>query len=338
MPDGPVCPKKRVMMPVPSDLLGAEALSPLSGSPLVLLAPGDPVPAGAVAVLVDRAGALPPADPAAYDALVTTHADAPAPWVSVAPERLEAQLEAVRQTAAQAPVATAMLARLLRLGQGLPFDTALELESLAYSALLGGGEFTRWLAGTERKSSGEQAVPPVRYDRDGEHVTLTLASPGNRNAMTAAMRDGLWEMLANVLEDPSLPHLTLRAEGRCFSTGGDLAEFGTARDLAAAHVIRTRRSCARLLHRLGDRAEARLHGACIGSGIEVPAAAMRRIAAPDLVVQLPELRMGLIPGAGGTVSLARAIGRHRLLWCVLGAFRIGAAQALDWGLIHAIEP
>jgi enoyl-CoA hydratase/carnithine racemase len=63
----------------------------------------------------------------------------------------------------------------------------------------------------------------------------------------------------------------------------------------------------------------------------------RRLATPDLIVQLPELRMGLIPGAGGTVSLARAIGRHRLLWLVLGAFRIGADTALDWGLIHAIE-
>ena len=43
-------------------------------------------------------------------------------------------------------------------------------------------------------------------------------------------------------------------------------------------------------------------------------------------------------GAGGTASLSRAIGRHRLMWLALGAFRIGAPQALDWGLIHAIEP
>ncbi len=326
------------MPPDPSDLLGTDALSPLCGSPLVLLAPGEAVPAGAVAVLVDREDALPPVDPATYDALVTTRVDAPAPWVSVAPERLEAQLEAVRQTASQAPVASAMLARLLRLGEGLPFDTALELESLTYSALLGGGEFAGWLAGADRKPGGAQGLPPVRYEREGDAVILWLASPGNRNAMNAAMRDALWEALANLLEDPSLPHLTLRAEGRCFSTGGDLAEFGTARDLAAAHVIRTRRSCARLLHRLGDRAEVHLHGACIGSGIEVPAAAARRSAAPDLLVQLPELRMGLIPGAGGTVSIARAIGRHRLLWLALGAFRIGAGQALDWGLIHRIAP
>lgn len=291
-----------------------------------------------VRVIVDRAGLLPDCAPGAWDVLVTTRPDAPAPWVSVPPARLDAQLAAVARIAAQAPVATAMLARLLRLGETLPFETALEMESLAYSALLGGGEFARWHAMAERASSGTQAADPVHYQRDGDRVTLTLASPANRNAMTAAMRDALWEALANVAEDPSGPGLVLRAEGRCFSTGGDLAEFGTARDLARAHLIRAQRSCTALLHRVGARSVARLHGACIGSGIEIPAAAGRRIAAPDLVVRLPELAMGLIPGAGGTVTLARAMGRHRLLWLALGAFRIGARQALDWGLVQAIEP
>lgn len=321
----------------PSDLLGAD-LSPLSGSPLVLLAPGEPVPDGGVKVLVARTDPLPTADPSRFDALVTCCADAPAPWVSVAPERLDAQLGAIGRTAAQSPIATALLARLLRLGEGLPFDAALELESLAYSALLGGGEFARWLAGADRGHEQKEARPPVRYDRTEDEVILTLASPGNRNAMTATMRDALFEVLANVLEDPSAPTMLLQAEGKCFSTGGALAEFGSAHDLAAAHVIRTERSCARLLHRLGDRATVKLNGACIGSGIEVPAAAAHRIAAPDLLVQLPELQMGLIPGAGGTVTVARAIGRHRLMWLALGAFRIGAGRALEWGLIHGIEP
>lgn len=326
------------MSSVPSDLIGAEALSPLAGSPLVLVEPGAPLPPGGVVVAVDRAGGLPPLDPARFDAMVTTHADPPAPWVSVAPQRLDTQLAAIAATAAKCPIATALLARVLRLGEGLDFEAALDLESLAYSTLLGGGEFAYWLAGAPRASGREQAAAPVRYERADDNVILTLASPGNRNAMTAAMRDALFEALANVLEDPSAPVLTLRADGRCFSTGGDLPEFGSARDLAQAHVIRTQRSCARLLHRLGGRATARLHGACIGSGIEVPAAAAHRIAAPDLIVQLPELTMGLIPGAGGTVSLARAIGRHRLLWLALGSFRIGARQAHDWGLIDAIEP
>lgn len=324
------------MTAAPSDLIGAEAHSPLHDSPLVVLAPGARVPPGTVAVALDRAGELPSLDPALYDAMVTSRANAPAPWVSVDPQRLDAQLNAVRTTAQTSPVATALLARVLRLGEGLAFDAALELESLAYSTLLGGAEFRRWLA--DRTGAGAAAGGAVRYERENDTVTLTLASPASSNAMSAAMRDALYEALVNVLEDPSRPRLILKADGRCFSTGGALAEFGSAQDLASAHFVRTARSCARVLHLLGNRAEVHLHGACIGSGVEVPAAATRRCAAPDLMVQLPELRMGLIPGAGGTVTLARAMGRHRLLWLALGAFRLGFAQARSCGLIHAGLP
>ncbi|WP_296675609.1 enoyl-CoA hydratase/isomerase family protein [Novosphingobium sp.] len=328
------------MAPAPTSLFDAEAISPLSGSPLnVVEAEASSFSSEVgVRIAVDRAGALPGLDPAAFDVMVTTRPGPPVPWVGVAPGRLAAQLDTASGMAARNPVATAVLSRVLRIGEQLDFEAALEMESLAYSVLLGGAEFANWLACSPRGSSGEQSASPVRYEREGSCVTLTLASPDNRNAMTAAMRDALFESLANVLEDQSGPSLNLRADGRCFSTGGDLAEFGSARDLARAHIIRTQRSCAALLHRLGDRATVYLHGACIGSGIEVPAAAFRRIGAPDTIIQLPELSMGLIPGAGGTVSLARAIGRHRLMWLVLTAQRLGAKQALDWGLLHAIEP
>jgi enoyl-CoA hydratase/carnithine racemase len=156
--------------------------------------------------------------------------------------------------------------------------------------------------------------------------------------MTARMRDALYEALVNVLEDPGAPRLTLQADGRCFSVGGALDEFGANRDLAQAHIIRMQRSCALILYRLGARASVRLNGACIGSGIEIAAAAAHRQATANLVVRLPELRMGLIPGAGGTVTLARAIGRHRLFWLALSAFRLGATQARDWGLVHDLDP
>lgn len=332
---------KRAMHSAPSDHLGVEAWSPIGDQPLLLLDAAhshSDVPEGAVVVAVDYAGALPAIDLQVFDALVTTRLDAPRPWVGVPHERLTAQLDIVRATVAAAPIATSVLARILRITEHLPFDDALEVESLGYSALLGGGEFARWLASRPPEVAATHAAPGVRYEREGDVVTLTLVAPANHNAMTARMRDALFEALANVLDDPSRPQLVLRGEGRCFSTGGHLPEFGTMRDLAQAHTIRTLRSCARLLHRLGDRAEVRLHGACIGSGIEVAAAAARRIGALDTFIQLPELRMGLIPGAGGTVSVARAIGRQRLFWLALGGFRLGAEQARDWGLLHAIEP
>lgn len=322
-----------------SDLLAAEQMSSLAGSPLVIVDARDAdTPNGpGVRVVIDRQGDAPQLDPCCCDVLLTTDRRAPAPWVYVDPESLEAKLMAIASIAEEAPMAIAILARVLRLQEALDFDGALEVESLAYSTLLGGSEFARWVRKHQHASNGGQVANPVRYDRAGDAVTLTLQSPENRNAMTAGMRDALFEALANVIEDPSSPAVTLQGEGRCFSTGGELAEFGTSRDLAQAHIIRTQRSCARLLHRLGERATARLHGACIGSGIEVPAAAARRIGTRDAFFQLPELKMGLIPGAGGTVSIGRAIGRHRLMWMCLGTFRIDARQALEWGLLHEIE-
>lgn len=200
------------------DTLDAEAFSPLGARPLLMLDANDlpGVLPPAVLIAVDRTGALPELDPVRFDALVTTHSNAPAPWVSVAPERLATQLDQVRKVAGSAPIATAILARVLRIGELLPFEDALEVQSLAYSALLGGAEFGRWHSA---QSFGEaSAGGAVRYERDGELVTLTLASPDNDNAMTAAMRDALYEALANVLDDPSAPRLVLKGEGRCFST------------------------------------------------------------------------------------------------------------------------
>jgi len=326
--------------PPSQDLLAEIDFSPLGAGFLQLHEAATPTRthAAALNIAIDRHGVLPDIDPGPFDALVTVLQGAPAPWVSVPASRLGDQLDAIQRIVRTTPIAASVLARLLRVTEKFDVESALEVESMAYSMLLGGAEFSQWLKGHPGDQAGVQETPPVRYQRTDDAVTLTLSAPGNRNAMTAAMRDALFEALVNVLEDPSEPRVLIQGEGRCFSVGGHLPEFGTARDLARAHVVRTLRSCARILHRLGARAEVRVHGACIGSGIEIAAAAARRVAAPDAFVQLPEVGMGLIPGAGGTVTIGRAIGRHRTFWMALGGFRISAAQALDWGLFHAIAP
>ncbi|HYT40119.1 MAG TPA: enoyl-CoA hydratase/isomerase family protein, partial [Acidimicrobiia bacterium] len=81
-----------------------------------------------------------------------------------------------------------------------------------------------------------------------------------------------------------------------------------------------------------------LHGACIGAGIEMAAFAGRVIAHIDAVISLPEVGLGLIPGAGGTVSLPRRIGRHRTAELALGGGPIDAPTAQKWGLVDAIDP
>jgi enoyl-CoA hydratase/carnithine racemase len=85
------------------------------------------------------------------------------------------------------------------------------------------------------------------------------------------------------------------------------------------------------------RTRAELHGACIGAGIELAAYAGTVVARPNAFVQLPEVAMGLIPGAGGTVSLPRRIGRQRTAFLALTGRRIDAPTARDWGLVDRVE-
>ncbi|MEJ7585102.1 MAG: enoyl-CoA hydratase/isomerase family protein [Acidimicrobiales bacterium] len=99
-----------------------------------------------------------------------------------------------------------------------------------------------------------------------------------------------------------------------------------------AHLVRLLRSPARLLAAIGSRTTANLHGACMGSGIELAAFAGHVAVAPDVLIALPEVGLGLIPGAGGTVSLPARIGRHRTAWLALTGRSIDAPTALAWHL------
>ncbi len=290
----------------------------------------------AVRIGVDRMGKLPLVDPGQFDVLLTTATEPTACWVSVSPDSFDAHVSALADTARGWPMAATMLCRVLRLSEGRSFADAIDIESFAYSTLLGGSEFDRWRRVQNPQPTAVSARPLVLIDRDEDVITLTLNHSEAQNAMTAAMRDALYAGLANVLDDPSTPSVVLQGAGKCFSTGGALGEFGTATDLAQAHIVRTLRSCAALLDTLGTRAKVRLHGACVGSGLEVPAAAAHRTATMGAWFQLPELRMGLIPGAGGTASVSRAIGRHRTVWMLLSGKRINARLAFEWGLIHEI--
>ena len=91
-----------------------------------------------------------------------------------------------------------------------------------------------------------------------------------------------------------------------------------------------------LTARLGPRCRAEVHGQVLGSGLEMAAYCGWVQASPDAVLGLPELSLGLIPGAGGTVSITRRIGRWRTAYLVLSGQHIDAATALRWGLVDAV--
>lgn len=237
------------------------------------------------------------------------------------------------------PLAATVLVQLLRATEGMPLESALFAESLAYSTLQAGPEYRDWLSAhrAEAPAVHTDTGPAVLMEREEDRLDLVLNRASNRNGMTVEMRDALVEALQLVLADDSVQTVHLRGLGKCFSTGGDLTEFGSAPDPATAHLVRSLALPGRLLAECASRATVRVHGACVGSGIEFPAFAGRIVATPDAWFQLPELKFGLIPGAGGTVSITRRIGRQRLAGWVLSGRRIDVATALDWGLIDAIE-
>jgi hypothetical protein len=255
----------------------------------------------------------------------------PEPYVGVADLDLaQTRLEsAVMAT----PRAAVVLGQLLRMTAPMSVGDALVAESVAYSMLLAGAEFAAWRAGRAVRDDPGPVGPAVLVERADRTLTVTLNRPARHNAFGRWVRDEACEALDIALADSTIDAVTLNGAGPSFCSGGDIDEFGSQADVAAGHLIRLERSVGWRLHRLSRRVTADVHGACVGAGLELPAFCGRVRARPDAWFCLPELSMGLIPGAGGTVSLPRRIGRWRTAWLALTGERIDRARALEWGVV-----
>ncbi|HLI53532.1 MAG TPA: enoyl-CoA hydratase/isomerase family protein [Acidimicrobiales bacterium] len=309
-----------------SDWDPGDPLLVVEGAADLQVAPAFP----AVVVVVDEVpGSAAGADVALCPPLPGSPA-LPPPWVGEPLDSLETSVSA-------SPLAAVTLAQVLRLSARMSVEAGLAVESLAYSTLQGGPELARWLASRGTPRTVEDGGPAVIAERFGDTLAVTLNRPEVHNAYNAAMRDELCEALTVAVADPALA-VELSGRGPSFCSGGDLGEFGTAPDSATAHLVRTARSPARLLWAVSERTTARLHGSCVGSGIELPAFAGTVLAESGTRIRLPEVSMGLIPGAGGTVSLPRRIGAARTAWLALSGSWIDAPTALAWGLVDAVLP
>jgi len=244
------------------------------------------------------------------------------------------------------PLAAMILVQVLRHTENASIPGGLFIESLAYATLQGGYEYQTHLE-QKKEEFDVTTEPSVKEDGDAEpaviierldnQLLLTLNRPQRLNAYSIEIRDALTEGLQLLADDPSITKATIRGRGAYFCIGGDLREFGSFIDTPTAHAIRSMRNVGRLISEHAQRIECRVHGACIGSGIELPAFGSRVVATEDTLFQLPEITFGLIPGAGGTVSIPRRIGRQRTAYLALSAKKINAKTALSWGLIDAIE-
>ncbi len=250
-------------------------------------------------------------------------------------------LQTLAQRIARWPLAAALCDDVLRaVDTTAPAFGGVVTESLAYSTLQAGPEFTRWL-----RERGPTQLPvtadPVIAERRGDVLSIRFNRPKRHNAFSTDARVALLEALTVAHLDDGIGEVVISGHGPSFCSGGDLAEFGSFTDPVAAHLARTRHSpalaLAALTDRLGPHCRAEVHGQVLGSGLEMAAFCGRVVCHPDATLGLPELALGLIPGAGGTVSITRRIGRWRTAYLVLSGEFITPATALDWGLVDELQ-
>jgi enoyl-CoA hydratase/carnithine racemase len=176
------------------------------------------------------------------------------------------------------------------------------------------------------------------FEKHGAVAHISLNRPQVVNAYNIQMRDDFSEALSAVEQDPEVRALLITGEGRGFCAGADLTEFGSAPSQVIARRVRWERDVWGQLVNLGKPVVAAVHGYCIGSGLEIALLCDLRIAATGTVFALPEVQLGMIPAAGGTQTLPRAVGLSQALDLLLTGRRIQAEEALSTKLVTRLTP
>lgn len=175
----------------------------------------------------------------------------------------------------------------------------------------------------------------LELDLSAGVAVISLDAPP-LNIFDIAMRDALLAALAAVAEIADIRALVLRAEGRHFSAGADLGEFGSAASIVEGRRIRWDRDPWGPLWELPAVTVAALHGIAVGSGLEMALLCDLRLASPETTLGLPETKLAMLPAAGGTQSLTRAVGPHAASPLVLTGRSIDAAEATERGVVHRV--
>ena len=148
------------------------------------------------------------------------------------------------------------------------------------------------------------------YEKEDHIAYVTLNRPQALNVYNIQMRDDLYEVLSAIKDDPEVRVAIFKGAGeKAFCAGADLSEFLTAPTPVIARQVRFGRDVWGLFLSLPQPLIAAVHGYVLGSGIEIALCCDIRIASEDVRFGLPEVGLGIIPAAGGTQTLPRAIGR-----------------------------
>ncbi|MFE1600607.1 3-hydroxyacyl-CoA dehydrogenase NAD-binding domain-containing protein [Methylobacterium sp. ID0610] len=176
-----------------------------------------------------------------------------------------------------------------------------------------------------------QETPVVAESREGAVAVLTLQS-GPVNALGSALREGILAAVERAEADPAVTAIVLIGGGRMFSAGADITEFGKPQRGIPLPDLLDRIEAA------GKPVIAAIHGNALGGGLETALACHYRVAVPSAKVGLPEVKLGILPGAGGTQRLPRIVGPRKALEVIVGGAPIGAKAAAGMGLIDETAP
>ena len=169
----------------------------------------------------------------------------------------------------------------------------------------------------------------VRVERDGELALIVVHNPPV-NTITADVRAGLKDAVSTVRADGGVRGVILLCEGSTFFSGADIGEFsGPPREAEYRALFNS-------IEAMDLPVVAAMHGTVMGGGLEIALACHYRIAAPATRFALPEVTLGIIPGAGGTQRLPRLIGAEKALEFILSAKPVGAPQAVEMGFLDAV--
>ena len=171
---------------------------------------------------------------------------------------------------------------------------------------------------------------PVAYSRQGDVAVLRIDNPPV-NALSQAVRQGLSDAMDRAEADAGVKAALIVGEGRAFIAGADITEFGKPPMQPNLPDLCTRIEASPLV------VVASMHGVSLGGGLDVALGAHYRIAQPSARVGLPEVHLGLIPGAGGTQRVPRLTGAERAIEMITTGRQVGASEALGMGLIDKIE-
>lgn len=166
-------------------------------------------------------------------------------------------------------------------------------------------------------------------EKEGEIAVLTLNSPPV-NALSGPVREGINNGIKQAIDDADVKAIVLICEGRTFIAGADITEFGKAPSGPSLF------DALAMIEHGPKPVVAAIHGTALGGGLEVALTCHYRVAVPSAKCGLPEVNLGLLPGAGGTQRLPRIVGPEKALEMVTSGQHVGAKKCLEMGLVDEL--